>query len=290
MMDKSDKNTQSDDKALIEKSLLGDKEALEKLIKKHQAFIYNIAWKMVLNSSDAKDITQEVLIKAITNLSQFKFKSEFKTWLYRITVNHFLKMKKATMEYAITNFSNYAAGLINIPDDNLSEIEQNERNEFIEDAKIGCISGMLLCLEREDRIIYILAEIFQVNYKLSAQVLEMTYDNFRQRLTRVRKNLHHFMNNNCGLVNKQNTCRCYKKTKGFIELGWVNPQNLQFNVAHRRKIYQLSKDKAKQLNDRLDNAYSSLYSDCPFVEDIDEKKLIKTILSDIKIKDIFELN
>ncbi len=278
------------EKDLIQKSLSGDKTALEKLIIKYQAYIYNIAWKMVLNCKDAEDITQEVLIKAITNLSKFKFKSNFKTWLYRITVNHFLDMKKFPMEYAITSFNDYADALRNIPDDNLSEIEQIEKAEFIEDAKIGCISGMLLCLNRKERIIYILSEIFQTDYKLSAQMLEMSYDNFRQCLTRARKNLHSFMNSNCGLINKQNTCRCYKKTKGFIELGWVNPHNLQFNVSHKRRIYQLSKRKAAQFNEILDKEYSLLYLDCPFVEDFDKKSIIESVLKNKNIKEIFDLN
>jgi RNA polymerase sigma factor (sigma-70 family) len=49
---------------------------------------------MTLSPFDAEDVTQEVLIKVITKLSQFKGKSNFRTWLYRITFNHFLKMKK----------------------------------------------------------------------------------------------------------------------------------------------------------------------------------------------------
>jgi RNA polymerase sigma factor (sigma-70 family) len=56
------------------------KKSLEKLIIKYQAYIYNIARKIVLNRNDAEDIAQEVLTKAITNLSKFEFKSNFKTW------------------------------------------------------------------------------------------------------------------------------------------------------------------------------------------------------------------
>jgi hypothetical protein len=121
-------------------------------------------------------------------------------------------------------------------------------------------------------------------------MLEMNYDNFRQCLTRARKNLHSFMNNNCGLINKRNTCRCYKKTKGFIELGWVNPHNLQFNVSHKRRIYQLSKEKAAHFNEILDKEYSSLYLDCPFIEDFDKENIIESVLKNKNIKEIFDLN
>jgi len=51
---------------------------------------------------------------------------------------------------------------------------------------------------------------------VGGEVLEMTADNFRQCLARARRDLHSFMNGQCGLVNKDNPCRCPKKTRGFI--------------------------------------------------------------------------
>ncbi|MEL6255980.1 MAG: sigma factor, partial [Bacteroidota bacterium] len=65
-------NIKESDQELIVASLEGDQHALEKLIKKHQAWIYNIAWNMADNPEAAADITQEVLIKMITKLSTFK--------------------------------------------------------------------------------------------------------------------------------------------------------------------------------------------------------------------------
>ena len=67
------KDTKNSDRSLVEKSLKGNRNALDELIRKHQPFIYNVAWKMTHNPTDAKDLTQEVLIKVITNLSQFSF-------------------------------------------------------------------------------------------------------------------------------------------------------------------------------------------------------------------------
>jgi RNA polymerase sigma factor (sigma-70 family) len=76
----------------------GDKQAAEKLIISHQVFIYNLALKMTKNIEDAEDLTQEVFIKALTALSKFEGKSKFRTWLYRIAVNHFLNSKKGKSE------------------------------------------------------------------------------------------------------------------------------------------------------------------------------------------------
>ena len=80
------------DLRLIDEALKGSSKSLEQLIKRHQHYIYNVALKMVLSPFDAEDITQEVLIKVVTKLSQFEGKSDFRTWLYRITFNHFLKI------------------------------------------------------------------------------------------------------------------------------------------------------------------------------------------------------
>ncbi len=74
---------------LVQKSLEGDKNALNQLIKIHEPFIYNVAWKYTNNPEEAKDLTQEVLIKVVTKLSTFKGNSAFKTWVYRIVVNQF---------------------------------------------------------------------------------------------------------------------------------------------------------------------------------------------------------
>ena len=74
----------------VDKVLEGDSKALDKLVDIHQAFIYNVAWKMTHSNEDALDLTQEVLIKVITKLSTFKRKSAFRTWLYRIVFNEFL--------------------------------------------------------------------------------------------------------------------------------------------------------------------------------------------------------
>ena len=63
---------QATDAELVELAKNGDRAALEKLVLRHQAWIYNIAVRMVFQPQDAEEVTQEVLIKVITKLSTFK--------------------------------------------------------------------------------------------------------------------------------------------------------------------------------------------------------------------------
>lgn len=58
----------------------------------------------MVDSVDAEDITQDALVKVITNLAQFKGTSSFRTWLYRIVINHFLDVKRRKIEDVYVNF------------------------------------------------------------------------------------------------------------------------------------------------------------------------------------------
>src|SRR6201988_4525232 len=99
------------DDELVERAQSGDRTALEKLVLRHQAWIYNIAVRMVFHPQDAEEVTQEVLIKVITKLSTFKGESTFRTWLYRIAANHVLNMKRRSAEAKVTTFADYGAAI-----------------------------------------------------------------------------------------------------------------------------------------------------------------------------------
>src|SRR5437763_3651455 len=89
---------------LVKQAQNGGRAALEKLILRHQAWIYNIAVRMVFQPHDAEEVTQEVLVKVITRLSTFEGESKFSTWLYRITAHNVLHMKRRRAETQETTF------------------------------------------------------------------------------------------------------------------------------------------------------------------------------------------
>src|SRR5260221_8224125 len=105
-----------EDQELVRQAQGGNREALEQLITRHQAWIYNIVLRMVYLPQDAEDATQEILVKLISKLSTFAGKSSFRTWLYRIVVNHVLNMKRGRADDAGWTFERYANALDNTPD------------------------------------------------------------------------------------------------------------------------------------------------------------------------------
>ncbi len=260
-----DAPTDLEDRALVERARAGDRDALEGLVRHHQGWIYNIAIRMVFHPQDAEDATQEILLKALTRLSSFEGRSSFRTWLYRIVVNHVLNMKRGRAEQEVTGFHAYGDALDKTPD-----AEQPHPRGVSADAKllvaeamIACTSGMLLCLDREQRLAYILGEILEVTDAVAAEVLDITGENFRQRLARARRDLHNFMNDKCGLVNRENPCRCAKKTRGFILAGHVNPANLLFARDHISQVHE-AVPKAYETIRTLDDQYADIYRRHPF--------------------------
>ena len=63
----------------------GDREALASLVTRYRHYVYTIAYKITLNEEDAFDITQNVFLKVVTNISQFKSEGSFRSWLATIS-------------------------------------------------------------------------------------------------------------------------------------------------------------------------------------------------------------
>lgn len=225
-----------DDRKLIVNALAGNVGDLEKIILRHQAWIYNIALKMVLDPADAEDVTQEILIKMVTRLSTFNpARAAFRTWLYRIVVNHTINMKKRKYERFFNgSLAEYERAVANIPDQTIEGLP--ERTVLLEELKIKCWTSMLLCLQREQRIVFILGDIFEVSDRLGSSLLEISAENFRRILSRSRKKIFNFMGHNCGLIDDRNPCHCDRKLKGFIRNGFLNPDRISYFTGEAAKI------------------------------------------------------
>jgi RNA polymerase sigma factor (sigma-70 family) len=268
-----------EDQELVGRARSGERDALEQLVRRHHTWIYNIAVRMLAHPSDAEDATQEILIKAVTRLASFEGRSSFRTWLYRIAVNHVLNMRRGRLEPEVMTFSCYGHGLdatpdLDLPDEGSVPVDVRM---LVDEARISCTSGMLLCLDRQQRLVYILAEIFEVTDAVGAELLEISRENFRQRLARARRDLHSFMNDKCGLVNRANPCRCAKKTRGFMQAGYVDPENLLFARARLQEVREVANTKAAALT-TLDERCAEVYRRHPVYESPDFVRALRALL------------
>ncbi len=246
-----------EDAALVGLAQSGDRLALEALIEKNQVWVYNIALRMVGRPEDAEDVTQEVLIKVITRLSTFEGRSSFRTWLYRIVANHVLNIRRTLWERLDDTFEKHAKLMDSMEDgdpENTAEFEVQS-----DSVMTACMTGMLLCLDRQQRLVMILGSVFGVDSQFGAAVLDISPENFRQILSRARKQLKNFMSEKCGLFDEKNPCRCQAKTRAAIQRGIVNPENLQFYHRPLQRVEELIAENPTLAEDALEIRVQALY-------------------------------
>jgi RNA polymerase sigma-70 factor (ECF subfamily) len=85
------------DPHLVARAQEGDLPAFEELVKKYQREVYGLACRIVMDSEEAKDLTQQAFLQAFVHIRDFRQQSQFRTWLFRIAINqsyNYLKSKK----------------------------------------------------------------------------------------------------------------------------------------------------------------------------------------------------
>jgi RNA polymerase sigma factor (sigma-70 family) len=277
---------------LVQKALKGDKAATNELLQALQPLVFNLAIRMVVSPQDAEDVAQEVMLRVLLHLGTFDAsKASFITWVFTIAKRHCLDMRRRPLEQAVTSFDAYGDSLDQIPYEDIPEASWShpETQLLIKEANVGCMLGMLLCLDREQRMVFILGEIFELDHHSGAAVLEVTPANYRQKLVRARQDLYAFMNQKCGLMDKANPCRCHRKTKGFIAAGWVDPQNLKFVDQHYENMRIFAEDKAPALSE-LEDAYARMFRAHPSYEPSRDLLPIEQLLAEPKWRDMLSLH
>jgi len=265
---------------LVAAAKAGHLSSLDLLLRRHQPWIFNLALRMVWRRDVAEDATQEILLKAVTHLGGFEGRSKFSTWLYRIAVNHLLNVRKSEMEAQSTTFSDLGRSLdgcadTDLPDESSLPIDHGL---LVEEAKLGCITAMLMCLDRRQRLAFILGEIFGVSSEAGAEVMEVSAANFRQLLTRARHDLYQFMNEKCGLVNTLNPCRCSKKAGAFMRHGWLDPHRRQFTANRLAAVRDAAPDRLEEMQ-AIERAHAEVYRSAPLVAPPDAMARLRAAIS-----------
>lgn len=222
----------------------GDRAALEELLGRYHGFVHNLAVRMLYDRRDAEDATQEILLKLATRLAGFRGESALRTWVWRVAANHLLSCRRGRVEEVVHDLECYGRALDALVDE---AAPGPEEEALVREARIGCTVGMLLCLEREQRLAFVLGEIFGATDAEGADALGISRDGFRQRLSRARRQLQAFLAGRCGLADPANPCRCARKTRAFVRAGIVDPARLQFTAAHRARVEEVAPARADAL-------------------------------------------
>jgi RNA polymerase sigma-70 factor (ECF subfamily) len=181
-----------EDAILVDRLQSGDLAALDVLITRYQDRLYNALLRMVGNAEDARDLTQETFLRALSAISSFRGSSRIYTWLFRIGMNLAMNQRRrnrrekslcdprgdhdpAVSPQAETLLQRAAERAEPLPD---CEVEQAERHELVRRA--------LGLLEPPQRAIIVLRDIEGLDYHQIAEVLEVAVGTVKSRLHRAR--------------------------------------------------------------------------------------------------------
>jgi RNA polymerase sigma-70 factor (ECF subfamily) len=76
-----------DDKSIVSRCLSGDGEAFEMIVDKYQSQLLHFTWSIMGDEQEAKDVTQDTLVRSYFHLEKYDPERSFKTWLYTIAYN-----------------------------------------------------------------------------------------------------------------------------------------------------------------------------------------------------------
>lgn len=230
---------------MARQALDGDREALDNLVRALQGDVYGLALRMLWNREDAEDATQEILVRIVTRLSQFGFRSRLKTWAYRLAVNYILDTKKSAIERLELSFERFADNLAGGLEP--AAPADSEHSLLVDEVKVGCSLAMLQCLDRPHRAAYVLGEIMELSGPEAAEVLAISPALFRKRLQHARQAVLEFVRSHCGLVSDSAPCRCHRRLTSAAVAGFDEAQPLQF--ARRATSFQDARALVRQVDE-----------------------------------------
>ncbi|MBS7007407.1 RNA polymerase sigma factor [Anaerostipes sp.] len=226
------KNTNEELSKLIEDAANGDKEALEAVILSVRDLIFNLSLRMLGTFADAEDATQDIILKIMTHLSTFRKESSFSTWVFSISKNHLINYKKHMFVHAPLSFEFYGNDIENAPIQDIPDLTQNVEEELLaEELKMSCTNVMLQCLDPESRCIFILGTMFQLDSRTAGEVLHLSPEAYRQRLSRIRRKMADFLEAYCGEYGS-GKCRCKNRINYAVQSRRLDPSHLEYTCSN----------------------------------------------------------
>lgn len=218
-------------KSCIDKAVAGDKEALEAVVVNIQDMVFNLSLRMLGTFHDAEDAAQDIFLKVITHLATFRGESAFTTWVFRIAANHLIHYRKHMFAQLPLSFEYYGDDIEHAVLDEVLDLTQNvDRFILAEELKMSCTNVLLQCLDGESRCIFVLGTMFKLDSRIAGEILDMTPEAYRQRLSRIRRKVADFLSDYCGEYGN-GSCRCAKRVDYAIQNHRLNPAVLDYTSA-----------------------------------------------------------
>ena len=178
---------------LVCRAKAGELDAFEALVGRHERQIYTLALRIVQNTHDAEDVTQQAFLSALESLADFREQASFATWLYRIATHAALKTirkRKGLDTISLEEATEPREGTDEIPHPEFIAdwlqspeelVERNETQRLLDEA--------LAQLDEKHRVVFLLRDVEGLSVRETAEELGLSEGNVKVRLLRARLQL-----------------------------------------------------------------------------------------------------
>ena len=156
-------------------------EAFTLLYEKYKDRVYNIAWRVVGNHSEALDICQETFTLLLKKISTFHFESKFSSWLYRIVVNMAIDYQR--------KYRHKHKKEVSLPSDSQGagikdEKTANPGQKILETETEQMVHNAIASLSPKLRAIVVLRYLEGMSYEELSEILDVSLGTVKSRLAR----------------------------------------------------------------------------------------------------------
>lgn len=180
----------TNDALLVKRAQRGDRNAVDALLRENYDVVRAVCHRIIINSSDADDATQNALIAIVRALPSFDGRSKFSTWVYRIATNAALDELRRIRRRDVPN-----------DDTKFENISVSDATNAV-DAQMD-VSSALAQVPEEFRVVLVLRHIADLDYEEIAAVLDIPVGTVRSRLSRGRAQLTEILGNESGAPSRQ---------------------------------------------------------------------------------------
>ena len=159
----------NEDLKLVSESRQGSRDSFERLLLRYEKSIFNAAYRILRDSEDAKDVTQNVFLKAFQNLERFNGKHRFFSWIYRIALNESINLSKRRRRF-------------NADEDPRIEVRNTPENLLSRKELGGVVQAALMSLGFEYRVVIVLRHFHDCSYQEMGEILEIPEKTVKSRL------------------------------------------------------------------------------------------------------------
>jgi RNA polymerase sigma-70 factor (ECF subfamily) len=199
-----------EDRALIAKAQAGDTTAFRSLVERHQRRAFAIAYSLVRDENDAREVVQDAFLRVFKGLGTFQGGSSFFTWLYRIITNLSIDLLRKPGRGPAGGLAELEEGRLEGDHDSdssdyplLSRIDGSDPADVVRRREIGVrLQSALDALPPYHRGVIVMREIEGLSYEEMAHAMSVSKGTIMSRLFHARQKLQRAL------------CDCYEEQVG----------------------------------------------------------------------------